>query len=203
MSGSAQHWDAAYALGDTTRSWYQERAQQSLEMLDRCGVATSDSLVDVGGGASVLVDDLLGIGFVDVTVLDISAAALEVARTRLGTSSASVTWLAENLLDWQPMRTFDVWHDRAVLHFLTEQDDRSRYCAALDAATVPGSVAVIATFAPEGPERCSGLPVRRYGFDDLQALLGSRWSLLSNAREAHTTPSGGDQPFTWAAFRRL
>lgn len=203
MTGSAQHWDAAYALGETTRSWYQERAQQSVEMLDRCGVATSDSLVDVGGGASVLVDDLLSLGFVDVTVLDISGAALEVARTRLGASSASVTWLTENLLDWQPMRTFDVWHDRAVLHFLTEQEDRSRYCAVLDAATEPGSVAVIATFAPEGPERCSGLPVRRYDIDDLQALLGSRWSLASNAREAHTTPSGGDQPFTWAAFHRL
>ena len=203
MSGSAQHWDAAYALGETTRSWYQERAQQSVEMLDRCGVATSDSLVDVGGGASVLVDDLLGLGFVDVTVLDISGAALDVARTRLGASSTSVTWLTENLLDWQPMRTFDVWHDRAVLHFLTEQEDRSRYCAVLDAATEPGSVAVIATFAPDGPERCSGLPVRRYDIDDLQALLGSRWSLASNDREAHTTPSGGDQPFTWAAFRRL
>ncbi len=202
MTGSAEHWDAAYALGETTRSWYQQRAQQSLAMLEQCNVVPSDGLVDVGGGASVLVDDLLGLGFGDITVLDISTSALQVARARLGDAAASVTWLVEDLLGWRPGRTFDVWHDRAVLHFLTEPVDRERYSEVLDAATAPGSLAVLATFAPDGPATCSGLSVRRYDVDGLQTLLGPEWSLVTSAREEHTTPAGGAQPFTWAAFRR-
>ena len=202
MSGSAEHWDAAYALGDTTRSWYQERAHQSLAMLDQCAVTASANVVDVGGGASVLVDDLLGLGFCDITVLDVARSAVQVARSRLGAAAASVTWVVDDLRDWRPGRTFDVWHDRAVLHFLTEPIDRDRYRAVLEAATVPGSVAVLATFAPDGPAMCSGLPVRRYDVDDLQTMLGPQWSLVTSAREEHTTPAGGSQPFTWAAFRR-
>lgn len=202
MSGTTEHWDAAYALGETTRSWYQDQARLSLAMVERCGVTPSSSVIDVGAGASVFVDDLLDHGFTDLTALDISAAALTVASARLGAAASTVTWVAADLLTWTPRRTFDVWHDRAVLHFLTEGHDRDRYRVALDAATHPGSVVVIAAFAPDGPQTCSGLPVRRYDVDDIAALLETGWSLVAEDREEHTTPSGGVQPFTWAAFRR-
>lgn len=203
LSGSAEHWDGAYALGETTRSWYQQRARQSMVLFERGGVTSTDSVVDVGGGASVLVDDLLARGFMDLTVLDISASALLLARQRLGASASAVTWLTEDLLRWTPARTFDVWHDRAVLHFLTDRRDRNQYCSVLESATAPGSLAIIAAFAPDGPDRCSGLPVQRYGIESIRALLGPQWSLVSDDREVHTTPSGAAQPFTWAVFRRV
>lgn len=172
-------------------------------LFERGGVASTDSVVDVGGGASVLVDDLLARGFMDLTVLDISASALLLARQRLGASASAVTWLTEDLLRWTPARTFDAWHDRAVLHFLTDRRDRNQYCSVLESATAPGSLAIIAAFAPDGPDRCSGLPVQRYGVESIRALLGPQWSLVSDDREVHTTPSGAAQPFTWAAFRRV
>lgn len=202
MSGAAEHWDGAYAQGETTRSWYQQRARQSLALFQRSGVTETASVVDVGGGASVLVDNLLDLAFSDLTVLDISASALLMAKQRLGDSASTVTWLTEDLLEWVPGRIFDVWHDRAVLHFLTDSRDRERYCSVLESATAPGSLAVIAAFAPDGPERCSGLPVHRYGVSSIRALLGPQWSLVSDDREVHTTPSGSTQPFTWAALRR-
>lgn len=199
---TAGHWDDAYRLGNTTRSWFQEQAQPSLRMLDTAGVRSTESLVDVGGGASTLVDALLERGHDDLTVLDISAEGLRTAQDRLGPNAARVQWLTADLRSWVPDRTWNVWHDRAVLHFFTTGADRDRYLHALDDGTEPGSLAVLATFAPDGPQHCSGLPVERYDAAGLSALLGRGWQLVADSREEHTTPGGAVQPFTWAAFRR-
>jgi trans-aconitate methyltransferase len=156
-------------------------------------------VIDVGAGASNLIDSLATLGFSDLSVLDISPAALDLSRRRLG-ANALVTWLAADLLEWVPTRRYDVWHDRAVLHFLVGSEIE-RYRRTLRRALAPGGAAIIATFAPDGPERCSGLPVTRYSADELTAMLGAGFSLVEQRREHHITPSGGDQPFTWVAAR--
>jgi trans-aconitate methyltransferase len=202
QAGTADHWDEAYGHGDTTRSWYQNQPAYSLQVLDRCDATRDDSLIDVGGGAATLVDALLARGHTDLSVLDISAAALSTAQHRLDGDAARVQWLVADLLTWQPERTYDAWHDRAVFHFLTTQHERRSYLRALEAATASGALLVIATFAPEGPSHCSGLPVARYSARDLAAEFGDGWRLLVEDREEHTTPSGAVQPFTWVALRR-
>lgn len=203
IAGRAAHWDEAYAQGDVTRSWFQQQPVMSLRMLDAAGVTPADSVVDVGGGASVLASVLLGRGFADVTLLDISATAIGYARRRLGPQAAAgVHWLAADLLTWQPRRCYRVWHDRAVYHFLTAAADQRRYWQALDDATGPGAVAVLGCFAPDGPQRCSGLPVARYSAGDVAGQLGNDWTLISQAREEHVTPAGVRQPFTWVALRK-
>ena len=198
----AAHWDEAYSHGDTTRSWYQPEAAPSLAILDRCGVTPAHSVVDVGGGASTLADDLLARGHQDLSVLDVSSAGESIARRRLGSDADAITWIVADVLAWQPERTYDVWHDRALFHFLTAAEARSRYLDALAAATEPGSIAVLATFAPDGPDSCSGLPVARYDVESLAAELGVGWRAVVEEREEHTTPAGAVQPFTWAALRR-
>lgn len=200
-TASARHWDDAYALGDTTRSWYQAAASPSLHVLDACDVRPSDSIVDVGGGASTLVDALVDRSHADVTVLDISAIGVQTAQRRLGARAAGVTWLVADVLTWRPERTYGVWHDRAMFHFLTDATDRARYLTVLDAATAPGSLAVFATFAPDGPDHCSGLPVERYESSELAALLRGWRPVLENHLD-HVTPGGGVQAFTWEALRR-
>lgn len=172
-------------------------------MLEQGGVAPSDSLLDVGGGASTLVDVLWADGWSDLTVLDVSTVALRTARARLGAAADQVHWITAGLLIWRPERRYAVWHDRAVLHFFVTAEERTRYSEVLHEATGSGSVAVIGAFSPEGPPSCSGLPVSRYAVADLANLLGSRWTLLASEREGHRTPAGRIQHFTWAAFRRI
>ncbi|MFA9271359.1 MAG: trans-aconitate 2-methyltransferase, partial [Baekduiaceae bacterium] len=138
----------------------------------------------------------------DITVLDLSQVALDTARDRLGARGASVTWRAGDLRAWEPGRTYDVWHDRAVLHFLVEDTDRARYADLAARAVAPGGHIVVGTFAPDGPEQCSGLPVRRHSADDLAALLAGHFEPLRSAREEHRTPSGNVQPFSWLVARR-
>jgi len=171
-------------------------------MLDTVGVTAADSVIDVGGGASPLAGALLGRGFQDVTVLDVSAAAMEHARRRLGPRAGQVHWLTADIRTWRPVRCFAAWHDRAVFHFLTTEPDRQGYRRALAAATAPGAVAVVGCFAPGGPLQCSGLPVTRYAPGDLAAELGPGWALVAEDREEHITPNGLTQPFTWIAMRR-
>jgi hypothetical protein len=199
---AARQWDLAYDQGDVTRSWFQQHAQQSLEMLAAAGATNADSVIDVGGGASTFVDDLMARGYRDLTVLDISTVGLDTARRRLGDAAKHVEWLVADLLNWHPTRTYRVWHDRALFHFLTTEDQRTEYRRALDAGTTSGSVAVFGTFAPDGPERCSGLPVGRYNGADLAVELGAPWRLTAEAREEHLTPGGVIQPFTWTVFQR-
>jgi SAM-dependent methyltransferase len=198
----AAHWDEAYAQGDTTRSWFQAAPEMSLRMLDAAGVTAADSVIDVGGGASPLAGALLGRGFRDVTVLDISAGAMEHARRRLGLRAGQVSWLTADVRAWHPLRRYAAWHDRAVFHFLTTEPGRRDYLRAMSAAAAPGAVAVIGCFAPDGPPMCSGLPVARYGPGELAAELGPDWAQIGEDREEHTTPAGLIQPYTWVAWRR-
>src|SRR5689334_25314460 len=200
--GLTAHWDDAYAHGDVSRSWFQPDPVLSLRMLAAAGVTAAGSLIDVGGGASPLAAALLERGFRDLTVLDISAAGMEHARRRLGPRAGEVNWVAADVRTWVPTRRFAAWHDRAVFHFLTATQDQQAYLRALAAATAAGAVSVFGCFAPDGPPRCSGLPVARYAPADLAALLGSDWTLVTQDREAHVTPSGQTQPFTWTAHRR-
>lgn len=198
----AGHWDSAYAEGETSRSWYQEQPTASLELFEAVGVRTADPVIDVGGGASPLVDALLGRGFADVTVLDISATGIAYAQDRLGDASGRVHWLVADVLTWRAPRHYRVWHDRAVFHFLTNDEAKQHYLRTLAAATEEGSLAVIGCFAPDGPTQCSGLPVARYDAVGLAETLGSRWTPLVEALEEHRTPGGAVQPFTWVVFRR-
>ena len=201
-NSTASHWDDTYAAGETTRSWFQQHPGMSLRMFDAAGVQADASVIDVGGGASPLAGALLERGFGDVTVLDISAAGMAVAQRSLGARAEQVSWLAADVRTWVPERRYALWHDRAVFHFLISAEDRRQYVRTLEAATEPGTVAVFGLFAPDGPQRCSGLPVARYGAQDLAGELGSGWKLISQDREEHRTPAGAIQPFTWAALRR-
>jgi len=191
----ARHWEAAYAgRGFDGVSWYQHVPRVSLELIAALGVPAGAAVIDVGGGASALVDHLVKQHFGDVSVLDLSAAALAEARRR-------VNWLNEDLLLWRPERRFDVWHDRAVFHFLVATDERDAYLELLRSALRGDGCVVLATFAPDAPERCSGLPVARYTADELADLLGPGFELVATRREVHTTPTGNTQPFTWVAGR--
>ena len=196
----ARHWEDAYEGSEPdTVSWYQPEPVVSLELVDVLGVAPESSVLDVGGGASVLLDRLLARGFTDLTVLDISDAALRASRQRVG-NDARAAWITEDLLTWEPTRRYDLWHDRAVFHFLSggEVDD---YRSVMGRAVAPGGSVIMATFAPDGPERCSGLSVTRYSADELGAVLGSEFQVVEHRREVHTTPAGIKQPFTWIAAR--
>jgi 2-polyprenyl-3-methyl-5-hydroxy-6-metoxy-1,4-benzoquinol methylase len=202
-SRTAQHWSQRYASrAASSVSWYQAEAAPSLAMLEACGAAPPASLIDVGGGASVLVDNLLARGWTDVTVLDVAAPALELARVRLGARAAAVKWVEADITSWLPDRTFDVWHDRAVFHFLIEPAQRAAYQTALRQAVPPAGLVILATFALDGPEQCSGLPVRRYDSAQLAQELGAGFRPVVDRREVHRTPTGAEQMFTWAAFRR-
>ena len=203
--GSSEHWDTEYADGDASRSWFQTDVTPSLRMLSIADVdhAGADaSLIDVGGGMSRLVDALLDRGHHDVTVLDISLTALRSARDRLGGRASAVEWIRADLIGWQPLRTYDVWHDRAVYHFMADAASREAYRAVLTEATRPGAVAVVATFAEDGPQSCSGLPVRRYSSAALAAEFAPAWEPIAAVRETHYTPGGFGQPFSWVALQR-
>jgi trans-aconitate methyltransferase len=205
MAGQARaaaHWDAAYAQGEDTRSWYEEHPGMSLRMLDSAGISAADALIDVGAGASPLTGALLDRGFRDLTVLDISAAGMQHARDRLGARAEQVHWLAADVLTWHPPRHYQAWHDRAAFHFLTTEEHRQQYRHTLDTATAPGAIAVFGCFAPDGPQHCSGLPVARYSPAQLARQVGGKWVLMSQDREEHITPAGAIQPFTWVALRR-
>ena len=199
---AAAHWDAAWARGDDTQSWSEKFPGMSLRMLDAAEVSAADALIDVGGGASLLTRTLLDRGFRDLTILDISAAGMQYARDRLGSRAGQVHWVTADVLSWHPQRRYRAWHDRAAYHFLTTDEDRQRYLHTLDAATAPGAIAVFGCFAPDGPQRCSGLPVARYSPAQLARQIGARWLLISQDREEHITPAGIIQPFTWIALRR-
>ena len=200
-SGSSEHWDAVYSTKSIDSvSWYQETPTVSLRLIEKSQAAPA-SVLDVGAGASNLVDLLIERNY-RVGVLDISETSLNIVRARLGPRASDVTWFVANVTEFMSPQTWDIWHDRAVFHFLIDAGDRAGYRAALDSATRPGSMVIIATFGPEGPERCSGLPTRRYSPADLQAELGDRYTLLDVEWEAHTTPGGAGQQFVYCRFRR-
>jgi SAM-dependent methyltransferase len=174
----------------------------SLELIADLALARDAAIVDVGGGASTLAARLLEHGFTDVTVLDVSAQALGQARAALGPEAKRIHWLERDLLSWSPDRPYDLWHDRAVFHFLTEPARRERYGEVLRVALRPGGTAVIATFAADGPTTCSGLPVARYDAGRLAGVFGDTFTTRSTSREEHRTPAGSIQPFTWVVLER-
>jgi SAM-dependent methyltransferase len=199
-----QHWQHVYTTkAESEVSWYQESPSPSLDLIELAGATPGASIVDIGGGASRLVDALLDHGFQSVTVLDLSVAALEAAKLRLGNRSREVTWVAADVTTWTPPRIFDVWHDRAAFHFLTEPGDRSAYIARMRAALRVGGSAIIGTFALDGPERCSGLAVSRYDAARLGATLGHDFGLVDSRRHEHTTPGGMTQRFEFSTFSRI
>lgn len=197
------HWDRVYReqLPEQV-SWYQAESALSLRLIQQAVPETSAAIIDVGGGASTLVDGLLAAGYRRLTVLDLSRVALAAARLRLGAAAESVSWVQADVLSTSLRQdSFQLWHDRAVFHFLTEPTDRRRYLAQARAAVVPGGYVLMATFAPDAPPRCSGLEVARYSPEVLQAELGADFELQSSHREEHHTPRGLAQPFIYCLFR--
>lgn len=198
------HWEQIYTTKDSAQvSWYRPHLDVSLQMIERSGLDHAAHILDVGGGASTLVDDLVASGYANVTVLDISQASLDVARDRLGAATQSVTWLEADITHADlPENHVDLWHDRAVFHFLTQPEDRARYVAAVNRSLKVGGHLIVATFAADGPEKCSGLDVVRYSTEALQEQFGEGFDLIENLHEAHPTPFNTTQQFIYCHWQK-
>ncbi len=197
------HWDKVYDTRSITDvSWYEPHPGKSLELIRATGVRAADPIIDVGSGASFLIDALVDAGYLDLTVLDISAEVLTKLRARLDSRAAAVSFLREDVIAFRPSRRYVLWHDRAVFHFLVEREDRERYVEVLRQALSAGGHVVIATFGPSGPERCSGLATRRYDAETLAAEMGDDFGLVDSSLAVHRTPSGVEQSFLYCRFER-
>ena len=201
------HWENVYTTkGETEVSWFQQSPAPSLELIVQAGATRKSAIIDIGGGASRLVDSLIEQGFEDVTVLDLSGAALAAAKSRLeshlGASAERVSWIVADATTFEPVKPYDIWHDRAAFHFLTDASDRAGYIARLKRGLKIGGHAIIATFAPDGPEKCSGLPVARYDSASLGQTLGATFKLIHTQRHEHATPWDARQSFQFSVFRR-
>lgn len=206
MAGGRQHWDEVYgARSEDALTWFEATPTVSLDLV-RDHLRPGESLIDIGAGASRLVDALLDEGFGPLTVLDLSAAALAVSRQRLGPRADDVAWISADIAAWQPRQDYAVWHDRAVFHFLTGTEGRAGYARALAQALRPRGIAIIATFADDGPEMCSGLPVVRYAPEalaqELDRLLPGQFAMRYASRHMHITPKGNRQRFQYSVFRK-
>ena len=202
-----QHWQSIYGEKDSTQvSWFESAPTFSLAMLDAIDAQPGQSVIDVGAGASHLAQALLQRGFTDITALDIAAGSLDVARRELGPAASRITWITADLLSWTPERRYDIWHDRAVFHFLTDPAQQRRYVHTALAALSPHGTLIIATFADDGPPTCSGLPVARYSpaqlADTLTHHADTTLAVLDERREQHRTPWGASQALTWIALTR-
>ncbi|HEV2152966.1 class I SAM-dependent methyltransferase [Bradyrhizobium sp.] len=203
MSDRTTHWDHVYATkGEAEVSWFQDSPAISLDMIRAANPDHRAAIIDIGGGASRLVDALLQDGYRDIAVLDLSANALDAAKKRLGRAASTIDWIVADATAWQPAKTYDVWHDRAAFHFLTDPGDRAAYVDRLRSAVAPGGHIIIATFAPDGPEKCSGLPVQRHDSASLAAELGPEFELVETRSETHHTPWHSTQAFQFSRFRR-
>lgn len=198
------HWEQVYAgTAQDTLSWFQLHAEQSLRLVEDTGLARSARMIDIGGGTSRLVDDLLAKGYSALTVLDLSGTALAAAQARLGAQARAVQWIEGDITQVSlPHQAYDLWHDRAVFHFLTTPQQRQAYVQAVLHAVKPGGHVIVATFAEDGPTQCSGLPVVRYTPDGLHAEFGAPFTLLHHEEEAHQTPRGGVQHFIYCHCRK-
>ena len=200
---SGEHWETVYERKRPEQvSWYRPHLEQSLRFIEAAGLTPDAAIIDVGGGASTLVDDLLERGHSNITVLDVSARAIDAAKARLARRAAGVHWLVADIttVDLAPA-AYDLWHDRAVFHFLRDGDERRRYVAAVTRSVKPGGHVLVATFGPEGPTKCSGLDVVRYGAHELHAEFGAGFQEVDSATEVHTTPSGVEQQFVYCHCR--
>ena len=198
-----QHWQTVYETTAPDKvSWFQREPRLSHALITRVAPSLDARIIDVGGGASTLVDALVAGGYTNVTVLDLASAALDQARQRLGPNASRVSWVVSDVLDATfPPASIDVWHDRAVFHFLTRAEDRARYIAQVQRAVRPGGHVLVATFAEDGPTRCSGLDVARYSPTQLHSVFGAGFVLETSLREEHTTPGGSQQAFTYCVCR--
>lgn len=204
MRGSRKfHWEGIHGNKEPDQaSWWQPEPTRSLQLIAASGVTHGDPIIDVGAGTSTLVDHVLAAGYYDITVLDVSGAALGTVRKRLGERAGHVKFVEADLTTWSAQEAYALWHDRAVFHFLTDPNDRNAYRATLAGALRPGGQAIIATFGPDGPERCSGLDVERYSAASLSAELGDTFELLESVDDIHRTPWGAEQAFVFCRFRR-
>ena len=199
-----QHWEEVYTTKSTDSvSWFQPHAELSLDLIRATGLGKDAGIIDVGGGASTLVDDLLANGYNDLTVLDLSSRALDAARKRLGKDESHVRWIVADITEVDlPARRYDIWHDRAVFHFLTTPEQREAYVQTVFRSVKPGGHVIVATFAEDGPLECSGLPVMRYRPEELHGQFGEAFTLLKHTKEAHHTPAGKVQQFVYCYCRR-
>jgi SAM-dependent methyltransferase len=199
-----EHWQRVYQTkAEDEVSWFQARPEISLDLIRATDLPRDAAIIDIGGGESRLVDALLEAGHSDVTVLDLSSAALEVARRRLGAKAGEVKWIVGDATKWSPRTGYDIWHDRAAFHFLTDAADRLAYMERLRSSLRPGGQVIIGTFGPDGPEKCSGLPVMRHDSRSLAAELGPRFRLEETRPHEHLTPGGNLQHFQFSRFRLL
>jgi ubiquinone/menaquinone biosynthesis C-methylase UbiE len=201
---SREHWERVYSTKAADRvSWFQPHAEQSLDLIEATGASPGASIIDVGGGASTLVDDLLQRGYSAITVLDLSAVALACARARLGALAANVNWIEANVTEAPlPAEAYEIWHDRAVFHFLTSAAERRAYVDTVLRSVKPGGHVIVATFAEDGPTECSGLPVMRYSADELHGEFGEFFQLVRHKKETHVTPFGTEQKFVYCYWRK-
>jgi len=197
------HWEKVYATKDPTKvSWYRPHLETSLQLITDAAGDRDARIIDVGGGESTLVDDLLAGGYRNVSVLDISSTALTVAKARIGAAADTVHWLSGDVTTFAfPRHHYDVWHDRAVFHFLTDAASRAAYVRQVAHAVRPGGHVIVATFGPEGPTKCSGLDVVRYDPDTLHDQFGPSFQLEKHLTELHRTPAGSTQQFTYCFCR--
>lgn len=199
-----QHWERVYEQKDAQKvSWYRAHLDVSLDLLRQAGLGANSRVIDVGAGASTLVDDLLDLGVTDIVALDLSSASLDVARRRLGDRGASVTWLVADVTSVELREgSIDLWHDRAALHFLTDDTSVRAYARVAAAAVAPGGFAIIGGFASDGPTQCSGLDVTRRDGNDVARIFAPDFTLIEERRELHATPAGSPQSFAYALLRR-
>lgn len=198
------HWEGIYANKTPAEvSWYQLEPAVSLELIASTGIIRAGKIIDVGGGASLLVDKLLDQGFGDLTVLDLSSKALDYAKKRLGSRAGAVKWIETDIAEFESLEKYDLWHDRAVFHFLTSEDDRKKYVQNMDKALNTGGHVIIAAFSIDGPLKCSGLDVKRYSPERLNNELGNSFEFVKSVDERHMTPAGKEQKFTYCYFRKV
>jgi ubiquinone/menaquinone biosynthesis C-methylase UbiE len=203
MLARQTHWQNVYQTkGERDVSWFQEVPANSLDLIRATGVDTGASIVDIGGGTSRLVDSLVDQGFHSVTILDVAEKALAISRDRLGAHAKHVSWIVADVTAWRPDKSYDVWHDRAAFHFLTEPSDRAAYAECVRNTVRPGGHVIIGTFAPDGPEQCSGLPVVRHDAASIGDALGPSFKLIESCRHDHQTPRGNTQRFQFSWFQR-
>jgi SAM-dependent methyltransferase len=199
----SSHWETVYSTkAENQVSWFQESPDISLALIKATGATKEPAIIDVGGGASRLADALLHKGYRSIAVLDLSGSALDAAKQRIGAAASEIDWIVADVTTWTPARTYEIWHDRAAFHFLTAASDRAAYIDRLRRAVVAGGHVIIATFALDGPKKCSGLPVQRYDAKSLAAELGSDFELVETQSDVHRTPWDSTQSFQFSRFRR-
>lgn len=198
-----EHWEKVYTTKTASEvSWYQPVPGESLQFIKELQIPKDAAIIDIGGGDSLLADHLLTLGYTDITVLDISAAAIERAKQRLGSAAGSVKWIVEDITAFKPERQYDCWHDRAAFHFLTGEEEVNRYLAIAGSAISPGGKIIIGTFSENGPEKCSGLPVQQYSETSLTARIKKWFEKIRCVQKEHITPFNTIQQFIFCSFKK-